>query len=393
MPDYNIKIGGDSAEGMRAISQTREAMQGLTEGTTRLSAAMSGNLIAAASGGLNALKGLWAMVAANPLLALASLLALVVGKFHQMREASAAAAKQVADDIRKMTNPEEGMSRDARAQYFAKQGEAELRRRLDAAEAKAASAGSTYQTTLVLGGSAGGQDVNSALKAKMEAEAEVAALRDQVNQIDAERRSGRQSSRDELAKRQADQRKQIEDLQAQGAEKQRSLTMAGMDDAGKASAIRREIAALEEDIRSEMFDAVGKERMKNQLLDKRIELLDVEGRMAEAAKQAQAKKLADDLRVKANADAEAVKRRDAKARADEKAIADAEKLADDDRRRELRAGQRGAADYLQDLRNAAGARGNPALAATRTAVTKDQQQREQMLKVLQEIRDRSGLAP
>lgn len=95
--DFKIKIGGDSAEGMRAMNESREALDKLRGGVDGVARVMQGDFIGAATGAMGALRGLWGLIVANPLLALGAGLALIIGKFMQLRSE---AAEKAAEGLR-----------------------------------------------------------------------------------------------------------------------------------------------------------------------------------------------------------------------------------------------------------------------------------------------------
>lgn len=398
MSKYKIEIEGSNAGGMRAVNETREAMEKLRGGVGGLSNALSGDLVGGATSALGALRGLWALLLSNPLLAVAAGLGLIVTKLLAAKAASAEMAAQVAADIRKLTNPELGMSPDARAGYFEKQGgRALLANKLNEAEADAFSKQGSYEAELQLSGKGGDPArLQAALKAKLEADNEVAALRDRLSDMDRRASDRTGAAQAETAAGQKAYDEQRAAARQETAEKQRSLTLARLPDVMKPLFIASEIEELEAKLKDAVADSLDNAKARNTLLDRRLELLQIETQLAEASQRederaaAAAKKAADD---KAEAAAAAKKKKaEDQQRADEKKVKDAEKLAEDERAKELRQNRRGSADYLQDLRDSVGARGSRALAGTHTAVTKDQQQRTEMIALLREIRDRSGLA-
>lgn len=95
--DFKIKIGGDNAEGMRAMNESREALDKLRGGAEGVARVMQGDFLGAATGAMGAIRGLWGLITANPLLAMGAGLAMIIGKFMQFRSE---AAEKAAEGLR-----------------------------------------------------------------------------------------------------------------------------------------------------------------------------------------------------------------------------------------------------------------------------------------------------
>lgn len=418
MSKYKIEIEGSNAGGMRAVNETREAMEKLRGGVGGLSNALSGDLVGGATSALGALRGLVGLLLSNPWVALAAGIGLVVGKFAELRaaanEQTAAALKTVEDrvtslrkamgDLSVMTLPERLDQSVKKKDILTLSGElgqnSAAQKSLEDARAR------NQQEQIYAGGSPIQLDflrdeaaqINALLQEKYyerkRIEAAIREVEDAISETEANATTAASeatakladassaSDRARLLAARSRQDAAMEAAAAMGPDEtqleRKKASLSGLQDARARIEQYGSVAELAE------VDADIAETM-NAIARLESSIKDAKERQAEAAKRRAESEQAELARASS-------READLRQRADEKKLKEAEKLAEDERAKELRQNRRGSADYLQDLRDSVGARGSRALAGTHSAVTMDQQQRTEMIALLREIRDRSGLA-
>lgn len=365
MSETKFKVSGDAASGIAALGQTNEALGNLTNGAGIASRALSGDLVGAVQSSVSALRGLWRLVVTNPWVAAAAAIGLVISKLVQLRmdaaQQAAEALKGLEDrvlSLRKALGDLSTMTATERIAALANKGDvAGLNNEVENARAREEISRKLVQASPSQENFARYREAQL-LRSLAEQKRDAAV--GEFDKGQSQTLSDEQKKKDEEASR-------VSALRASWDEKRRALTMAGLDDDGRAAFVRDEIATLEGQIANMLTDGALKEERKNLLLDRRIELLQIENQIAQKKSQAEAAKAsevaaAEMEKFRRNLDDEDAIKTDV-----EKRKADQKKTEDE---RRARANQRGAGDYLQDLRDAAGAgtlETGPALAHTKRA--------------------------